>query len=221
MPGMVMERKLEPEVMDEPLRAEAYARADFSEVNQKLVDDFLFRNPSPLRVLDLGCGPADIPIRLARKSPGTRITAVDASPAMIILARRAVHEADLDDRIDLVERRLPGLPLAEHSFDAVMSNSLLHHLPEPVAFWKEVARLAAPGAYLHVMDLLRPETPEKAQEIVEANTGQEQPLLKEDFFNSLLAAFTLEEAAEQVAAAGLGVWPVQVSDRHWLVSGRL
>ena len=60
------------------------------------------------------------------------------------------------------------------------------------------------------------------REIVEAAAGDESPLLKEDFYNSLLAAFTLEEVAEQVAAAGLGgLWPAQVSERHWLVSGRV
>ena len=217
-----MDRRLEPEVMDDPSRAEAYARADFSAVNQGFIDEFLARCPAPARVLDLGCGPADIPIRLARASPGTRITAVDASPVMITLGSQAKEEAGLDDRIRLVEGRVPGLPLPPKMFDAVISNSLLHHLPEPVVLWTEIARLAAPGAYVHVMDLVRPDSPERATEIVEANAGGESGLLKEDFYNSLLAAFTLEEIAEQLAAAGLGtLWPAQVSDRHWLVSGRL
>lgn len=213
---------MEPEVMDEPARAEAYAAADFSEVNQRFVNEFLLKCAAPSRVLDLGCGPADIPIRLAHAAPGARVTAVDASPAMMALARQAVGDAGLDDRVTLVEARLPGLPLAAHSFDAAISNSLVHHLPEPINFWKELARLAAPGAYIHVMDLIRPESRERAARIVEANAAQEHPLLKEDFFNSLLAAFTIEEVAEHVAAAGLGtLWPVQASDRHWLVSGRI
>ncbi|MBI4348879.1 MAG: class I SAM-dependent methyltransferase [Elusimicrobia bacterium] len=217
-----MERKMEPEVMDEPARAEAYAAADFSEVNQRFVNEVLLRCPAPALVLDLGCGPADIPIRLAHAAPAARITAVDASPAMMALARQAVGETGLDDRVTLVEARLPGLPLAPRSFDLAMSNSLVHHLPEPVAFWQEIARLAAPGAYIHVMDLIRPETPQRAAEIVEAAAAKEHPLLKEDFYNSLLAAFTIDEVAEQVAAAGLGtLWPVQSSDRHWLVSGRI
>lgn len=150
------------------------------------------------------------------------MTAVDASPAMLALARQAVGDAGLDDRVTLVEARLPGLPLAARSFDAAISNSLVHHLPEPINFWKELSRLAAPGAYIHVMDLIRPESPERAGRIVEAAASMEHPLLKEDFYNSLLAAFTIEEVAEQVAAAGLGtLWPVQSSDRHWLVSGRI
>ncbi|MBI4425546.1 MAG: methyltransferase domain-containing protein, partial [Elusimicrobia bacterium] len=77
-----MKRTLEPEVMDAPERAEAYARADFSEVNQRFVDEFLGRCLEPRRVLDLGCGPGDIPIRLARCAAKVRVTAVDASPAM-------------------------------------------------------------------------------------------------------------------------------------------
>ncbi|MCX5787988.1 MAG: class I SAM-dependent methyltransferase [Elusimicrobia bacterium] len=217
-----MERRLEPELMDEPARSQAYARADFSEVNDRFVTEFLSRCPNASRVLDLGCGPADIPIRLARASGAVRVSAVDAAPAMIALARQAVAEAGLDDRIQIIEGRVPGLALAPKSFDAVISNSLVHHLPEPVVFWAEVARLAAPGAYVHVMDLVRPDSPERAAKIVEANAAKESPLLKEDFYNSLLAAFTLEEAAEQVAAAGLGgLWPIQMDDRHWLVSGRV
>ena len=208
--------------MDEPIRAEAYARADFSEVNERFVSEFLSRCPNATRVLDLGCGPADIPIRLARASGVVRVSAVDGAPAMITLARQAVAEAGLDDRIQILEGRVPGLALPPKSFDAVISNSLVHHLPEPVVFWAEIVRLAAPGAYVHVMDLVRPDSPERAAQIVEAAAGDERPLLKEDFYNSLLAAFTLEEVAEQVAAAGLGgLWPAQVSERHWLVSGRV
>lgn len=217
-----MERTMEPEVMDEPARAEAYAAADFSGVNQRFVEDFLGRCPRPARVLDLGCGPADIPVRLARACATASVTAVDASPAMLALARRAVSEAGVETRVTLVQARLPGLPLAERSFDAAISNSLVHHLPDPVAFWRELERLAAPGAYVHVMDLMRPESPERAAELVEANAAGEHPLLKEDFYNSLLAAFTLQEVAAQLAAAGLArLRPVAVSDRHWLVSARV
>ncbi len=62
-----MDRVLEPELMDDPTQAEAYAGADFAEENQGFVDRFKEYFPDFLqgKVLDLGCGPADIPIRFA------------------------------------------------------------------------------------------------------------------------------------------------------------
>jgi hypothetical protein len=49
-------------------QAEAYAVADFAEVNARFVESFRMRFPTFGRgtIVDLGCGPADIAIRLAR-----------------------------------------------------------------------------------------------------------------------------------------------------------
>lgn len=219
-----MKRLPEPELMEDPEQALAYARADFADVNQGFVDRFrsAFPELTTGSVLDLGCGPADIPIRLARARPGVTITAVDGSDAMLALARKAVADAGLGDRVRLLQARLPGLPLPARSFDAVISNSLLHHLPEPSIFWEEVMRLGKPGAAVLIMDLFRPDSLERAREIVEAASANEAPILKEDFLNSLLAAFTLEEVREQLAASHLSpLRPEIMSERHWLVSGRL
>lgn len=216
-----MKRLPEKEVMDDPLQADAYAKADFSGVNQGFVGRFVAAHPKAARgkVVDIGCGPADIPIRLAQAVPESVINAVDASAPMLEHARLAIAKAGLSSRIRLVEGRLPGLPLAEHSFDAVISNSLVHQLPDPKAFWSEVKRLAAPGAAVFVMDLFRPASDLEARRIVEAAAAGEDPVLKEDFFNSLLAAFSLEEVGVQLADAGLPLAPKQVSERHWVVSG--
>jgi ubiquinone/menaquinone biosynthesis C-methylase UbiE len=218
-----MERIPEPELMDDAAQARAYARADFAQVNQGFVDRFCATFPDLRQgsVLDLGTGPADIPLRLARAAPGLRITAVDGSAAMLEHARRAVREARLEDRIRLLEARVPGLPLPPRSFDAVISNSLLHHLPDPRVFWEEVLRLGRPGGAVLVMDLFRPESAERAREIVEAAAGGEDPILKEDFYNSLLAAFTLEEVRAQLAALLPALDARVVSERHWVASGRL
>ncbi|HEY7675837.1 MAG TPA: class I SAM-dependent methyltransferase [Candidatus Methylomirabilis sp.] len=219
-----MDRIPEPEVMDDPAQAVAYARADFAEVNQAFVDRFraTFPDFAAGRVVDLGCGPADIPIRLARSLPGAAITAVDASAPMLDLARRAVAAAALAGRVLLVEGRLPGLPLPAGGFDAVISNSLVHQLPDPAPFWQEARRLGRPGAAILVVDLSRPGSPAAARAIVETYSADEDPVLKRDFFNSLCAAFTPDEVAAQLRAALLGHLRAEViSDRHWAVAGRL
>ena len=222
---MTMPRTPEPEVMGDPKRAEAYAEADFSEVNQAFVDNFLSAFPEckGKRILDLGCGPADIPIRLAKADPLATITAVDASPAMIELAKKAALRAGVAPRVLLHQGRLPGLLLALASFDAVLSNSILHHIPQPSDFWYEIKRLGKRGGAVWVMDLARPESPDAAREIVENASEDEHPLLKEDFYNSLLAAYTVEEIQEQIKEAELHetLEAVPVGERHWAVAGRL
>jgi len=208
--------------MDDPEQALAYARADFTQVNQGFVDRFRAQFPSfgKGRVLDLGCGPADIPIRLAKVLPSIQITAVDASEAMLGLAQRDIHSAGLGANITLVQARLPGLPLRGETFDAVVSNSLLHHLPDPSAFWDEVRRLGRPNARLLIMDLRRPRSARAARELVDAAAAGEPAILRRDFFNSLLAAFTLGEVDRQLGRAGLGHLRARiVSDRHWAVAG--
>lgn len=217
-----MDRILEPEIMDGQAEADAYARADFADSNQWYADHFTSEYPSHLRELvDLGCGPADVTLRVARAAPHARIVAVDGSAAMLEFARKAVHNAKLSERITLHLGRLPGLSLPEHHFDAVLSKDMLHHLPDPQALWTEVRRLGRPGGAVYVMDLIRPDSPALAREIVERVAAREHPILKEDFYNSLCAAFTLSEIRSQLESAGLSLTVEQVTDRHMRIKGTL
>ena len=217
-----MDRILEPEIMDGQEQAIAYAQADFSTSNQQFVDTVSARFGSSLRsVIDIGCGPADVMIRLAEAHPEAEITAVDGSDAMLEIAREKVEAAGLQSRIELLAGRIPGLPLPEHRFDAILSKDLLHHLPDPAALWSEARRLGRPGAAIFVMDLMRPETPDAARRIVEDVAGSAETILKEDFFNSLCAAFTVDEVRRQLDDAGLDLEIEQASSRHLVVSGVL
>jgi len=218
-----MPRVLEPELMDDPEQAWAYAKADFEEENQGFVE--LFRRSYPGmtegHVLDLGCGPADIPIRLARALPACLVTGVDGSPAMIQLAEDSVRAAGLRNRIALRCERFQSLSLPEPA-DAGISNSLLHHLPNPLQFWYHLKKLVKPGSFILVMDLLRPESSEAAQAIVDQYAKDEPAILRRDFYNSLLAAFTEDEVASQLAELNLSRLLIDVpDDRHWVVGGRI
>jgi SAM-dependent methyltransferase len=218
-----MKRTLEPELMDDLEQAIAYAKADFEEENQGFVNRFLEYYPdfTEGHVLDLGCGPADIPIRFLRALPHCRVTAVDASPPMIRLAEAAVGKAGLGDRIALRCERIQSLALPEPA-DAGISNSLLHHIPNPFQFWYCLKKQVKSGSCVLVMDLLRPESPEAAQAIVNQYAAGEPAILKRDFYNSLLAAFTEDEVAAQLAELNLSRLMIDViDDRHWVVSGRI
>jgi ubiquinone/menaquinone biosynthesis C-methylase UbiE len=217
-----MDRVLEPELMDDEAQSLAYAKADFSASNQLFVDGFVRECPAHLgTVVDLGCGPGDIDVRLARAAPTIAITAVDGSPPMLAIAERAVRAAAVESRVTLLHGILPNLPLDAHSFDAVLSKDLLHHLPDPRVLWDEIDRLGRHGAAVYVMDLVRPRTRDAAQRIVDAVAPREDPVLREDFLNSLCAAFTVAEVAEQLREVRLDLQVAQVSDRHMLIKGWL
>jgi SAM-dependent methyltransferase len=219
-----IERIPEPELMDDPEQARAYANADFSEPHQAFVEHFAqyFPRHRPRRVLDLGCGAADVTIRFARAHPGCELTGVDGAPAMLALARAAVTRLDLDHRVHLRERRLPDNTLAQHAFDTVISNSLLHHLADPQVLWRTVVDCTAPGAAVFIMDLRRPDTRAQAGRLVQEYSGNEPEVLRRDFFNSLLAAYRPEEIAAQLAQANLSGLQVEAAgDRHVVVHGQL
>jgi len=217
-----MERIPEPELMDEAAQARAYASADFSEPHQAFVDGFREHFPChrPRRALDLGCGAADITIRFARAHADCDLTGVDGAVAMLALASEAVARAGLTQRISLIEARLPESALPRRTFDTVISNSLLHHLADPQVLWNACAEYAASGAAVWVADLRRPDSRERAERLVREYAGAEPEILQRDFFNSLHAAYRLEEIAAQLARAGLARFQVQaVGDRHVIVYG--
>lgn len=219
-----LSRTPEPELMDSAAQVEAYAGADFSASNQWFVDQLLERfvpRPAYGELVDLGCGPGDICIRLAQALPGWKIHGVDAGANMLATARRAVAHAELESRIGFRLARLPDPELGRKSFDCVVSNSLLHHLPDPATLWDSVRQTAAPGAWIQVMDLERPQTAAQADALVELHAGGEPDVLRADFRNSLHAAWRVDEIRTQLDQAGLPLACEKVSDRHWLVSGRL
>ena len=217
-----MERRPEPELMDDEQQSIAYAQADFSTSNQLYVDSLVRDFPGDLRaVVDIGCGPADVVIRLARAAPHAAITAIDGSAPMIALGRAAAREAGVDDRLTLLHTRIPGPPPPSQSFDAVLSKDLLHHLPDPRVLWNEVTRLGRPGAAVYVMDLVRPDSEETARAMVMDGAGSEHPVLQHDFYQSLLAAFTMDEVRAQVTAAGLDLTVAPIGVRHMLIKGTL
>lgn len=216
-----MDRILEPELMDDPEQALVYAQADFEEENQGFVDRFreYFPDFSDGHALDLGCGPGDIPIRFAQAIPACRITGVDASAPMVRLAEEAVQKAGLSDRITFRCERFQDLA-GTNIVDAAISNSLLHHVPNPLQFWHKLRLAVKPGSPVLVMDLLRPDSPEEAQAIVERYASGAPDILRRDFYNSLLAAFTEDEIASQLARMNLTRLLIDVpDDRHWVVGG--
>ncbi|OAG27532.1 class I SAM-dependent methyltransferase [Thermodesulfatator autotrophicus] len=219
-----MERILEPELMLDDEQAKAYASADFSAPHQMFVDLFqkIFGPDIKGVVLDLGCGPADISVRFAKAYPDCLIHGVDGSPAMLKYGQQRIEQEKLTSRIKLILGKIPEVELPQSFYDAVIVNSLLHHLPDPLLMWETIKEVAKPQSPILVMDLLRPESPEKARKLVEKYAANEPEVLKKDFYHSLLAGFTPEEINKQLKAQDLSHFKVEViTDRHFIVYGYL
>jgi SAM-dependent methyltransferase len=210
--------------MDEPEQARAYAEADFSAANSLFVTLFHRLHPEGFRgrALDLGCGPGDIPARLARDCPDATLDAVDGAEAMLAIARAATAEDPaLASRIRWLRMRIPAAGLAAGGYDAVVSNSLLHHMADPLDLWRTVRDSARPGAAVLVMDLSRPGDEAELERLLTTYAAGAPELLARDFRASLRAAYRVDEVREQLAAARLtGLEVAMVSDRHLAVSGR-
>jgi len=221
-----MQRVPEPEeLMDDLVQAQAYAGADFSKANRLFVDllERQAQNRLHGRLLDLGCGPADIPITLASRHPQLQIDALDGAQAMLDQAQRRIDaQPNGVECIRLILDHLPSKRLEQQGYDWVVSNSLLHHLTNPAALWQTLLQCGRAGAIVLIMDLARPRSQTAVDALIETHTLDAPDVLRRDFRNSLQAAYRVEEVAAQLDAAGLSMLDVaMVSDRHLAVRGRL
>lgn len=211
--------------MDGEAQARAYAEADFEDSNSLFTgkfQEYFSTIHANGHMADLGCGPGDITFRMAYQYPRWTFAGLDAGPNMLRNAQERLDREPLDGRVSFRLCHLPATDLPAATFDAIISNSLLHHLPRPQILWQSVKQLARPGAVIQVMDLMRPDTGEEAQRLVNLHSADAPDILREDFYNSLLAAYTPWEVSEQLLAAGLDRLKIEiVSDRHWIVHGRI
>ena len=207
--------------MDTPEEARAYNAMDHSDVNRRFVDDLLAAGAVLDEVLDLGTGTALIPIELCQREPQARVLAVDLSVAMLDLARGNVEIASLMSQIMLDRVDGKELPYANGRFSAVMSNSIVHHIPEPLGALREAWRVLAPGGLIFIRDLLRPQDDVAVSRLVELYAAGATPHQRQLFDDSLRAALSLDEIR---AWSPRWVFPpttVQpTSDRHWTWSAR-
>jgi ubiquinone/menaquinone biosynthesis C-methylase UbiE len=212
----MLPRVLEAEVMDAAADAADYDAMDFAAVNAAFADDFVRRfGTSPGHVLDVGTGTARIPIEIAKRSP-VSITAVDLSEDMLALAHKNVATAGLADRITLQSVDAKGMPFPDGSFDAVVSNSIVHHIPEPCTFVREVVRLVKPGGAIFIRDLFRPPDRATLERLVETYAANDKHHQRQLFSDSLHAALTVDEVRTLITAVGLDPAAVSAtSDRHW------
>lgn len=221
-----MKRILEPELMEDADQALAYANANFSAAHQRYVKLFAETFPDRAKaatVLDIGCGPADVTIRFARANPRYRFHGIDGSAAMLRCAGSMLKRSPaVARRVRLIRGCIPAVRIPRPSYDVIISSSLLHHLPDPEVLWRTVRQCSRAGTLVFIADLRRPPSRIRARQLVARYSSNEPEVLRRDFYNSLLAAFTPAEVTTQLTKAGLEELSVSViTDRHLIVRGRV
>jgi SAM-dependent methyltransferase len=220
-----MERIVEPELMIEEAQSLAYAQADFEQPHSYFIQLFQDKFGQNLKgnVLDLGCGTGDITLRFAKAYPDCKIDGIDGSKAMLFYAKQAVANCPetLQNRVSFIEGVLPETCLKLTDYDFIISNSLLHHLHNPLVLWQTLKQYSRSNTIIFIMDLFRPHSREDAHELVKTYVSNEPEILQRDFFNSLLASFTLAEIKQQLIQENLDYLTVeQISDRHLIITGK-
>ena len=219
----MMKRILEPEVMDTPEEAIAYDDMQHLAVNEAFVADLLAAYETgdskvelAGEVLDLGTGTARIPLLLCDKTEDVRVFGVDLSIEMMEIGRLNIEMSPHLERIMLALCDAKKLELEDVRFDAVMSNSIVHHIPDPQSTFEEAVRVCKSGGRLFFRDLLRPDTSEAVDQLVKTYAGDESEYAKRMFDDSLRAAFTVAEIQELISPLGFAPESVEAtSDRHW------
>lgn len=211
-----MQRILEPEVMDSAEEAVEYDAMDFTEVNTAFAKRAIELASTSAIVLDAGTGTARIPILICQQRPQWHITGIDMAKSMLEIGRKNVDKAGLQQHITLELADAKRLPYRDEQFDMVISNSLIHHLPEPLPFLQEIKRVMNRDGAILLRDLIRPESAEIINNLVESIGEEYDEHQKKLFRDSLYAAFTLDEVKALIQQAGLpDVNVYQSSDRHW------
>jgi ubiquinone/menaquinone biosynthesis C-methylase UbiE len=216
-----MDRILEPEVMDTWLEATAYDAMDFVAVNTAFATDAIALDPHAVKILDVGTGTARIPILMCQQRPQYLITGIDLAQSMLIIGQRNIEEANLTQRIRLERVDSKRMPYPDLEFDMVVSNSLVHHLPDPFSLFVEIKRLVKPDGSILIRDLIRPENDSIVNSIVD-DSGKDYDMHQQQLFrDSLKAALTLTEVRDLLDRVGLDRLSLtQSSELHWTISGK-
>ena len=120
---------------------------------RRIAADIAAAAPTAARVLEVGCGPGHLSIRLARH--GFAVTGLDLDPAMLARARANADRPGNSDqrRPTLLVGDVAALAFPDRSFDLVVSTLSMHHWADPTAGLAEIGRVLRRGGRALVWDL--------------------------------------------------------------------
>lgn len=160
------------------------------------------------RVLDLACGPANQLIQMARLNPDMQFVGIDASPGMLQHAQSGLQRHGVGN-VDLQLGDITRLnSLEDASFDCVTCTMSLHHLPDLAALnatMHEIRRLLKPQGRFYLVDFGRFKL--RSSQRFFANDLHQSAQFTDDYFNSLRAAFSVQELTAAAAMLQPGTQP--------------
>lgn len=106
------------------------------------------------RCLDVACGTGDLAALLRNRYPEARITGVDLTESMLVLARRRHAGA----RIEFVRGDMGHLPAADGSVDILTGGYALRNAPDLPAFLREARRVLRPDGIAAFLDFSKPDS---------------------------------------------------------------
>jgi ubiquinone/menaquinone biosynthesis C-methylase UbiE len=198
---------------------EAVGAAEPRDIDSSLRGDVL---PAGV-VIDIGAGTALIPLELVDAAPDVGpIIAVDLSVEMLRLVVQHLRGRKITRRILPLLTDAKHLPFADSSCEVVISNSIVHHIPQPLAVFRELRRVIKPEGILFLRDLMRPESGREVEGIVAEYAGDDNPHQRQLFRQSLHAALTVDEVRDLLDRTDFTNASVTAtSDRHWTVTARI
>ena len=202
-----MERIAEPELMEKKEQVISYDEADFSEGEDKLINQIsyyllkhnIFLSEKDL-IVDLGCGPGNISEKLAIKWPNTEVIGIDGSAEMILRAEsnkeNYINQRKLK-KLRYICSDIKGLELNNISpkkeINLLVSNSLIHHITHLEDFFNTINRLSNNVTINFHKDLKRPLSEKSAHELKTKCSKEYNEVLTNDYYASLKASYTYKE----------------------------
>ena len=128
------------------------------------------------RVLDVGCGTGAVALAAAKRlGADGEVRGIDASPQMIAKAQRKAAKRASSATFDIAA--IEDLPFEDASFDRVVSQFVIHHLPGGLALdgLREAARVLRPGGVIAVTDFAQPKEAMRPRALLARWGGEQRP----------------------------------------------
>ena len=231
-----MERTVEPELMEGEDQVNSYAKADFSEGENKLINQinyYLIKNNIILNekdlIVDLGCGPGNISEKLSKKWPKSMVVGIDGSKEMIRIAKLNKENPSSRDRFknlryicaDIKKIQLSDIS-TKKKISLLVSNSLIHHITYLDDFYKCIGRLSSNLTINFHKDLKRPNDEKLAQELKEKCAEKNNDILTNDYYASLKASYTSKELKNYIFENKLSSLEVfEEGDQYLVIYGKV
>ncbi len=144
--------------------------------------------PENARILELGCGPAYLWTECANRIPaGWMITLSDLSPGMVDAAWRNLVVTGRNFKFEQIDAQ--SIPYSDETFDAVIANHMLYHVPDRRKALSEIRRVLKADGRLFAGTLGKDHLREMWDQLERV-----APITRE----TITSAFTLENGTAQL-----------------------